>query len=518
MPRLFVDDIVAFNALARNNLRGLREILAAHPAHVWKAWTNPSGKSLIQVAEEMGTRVADCRLHLKSCCDSEGSLSMASPQVSRSPKLWCTSAEESAQVPRPQKFRGTSATMVEEICNATVPMESVQASTLPVSSVVPVPKMNVVEKIVEVPHLCEKDIVVEVPEIHHLKSMKYVPKVKIEEIHEQVEVPEINWKEDIRVIPEWKQEDVVKRVSVDTVKEVIKPIFRPQVEVQEEIVEVPVRLPTMEKIIEKPIIEVKERLHYVKGTLDVQTSEEVIEVPHVIEVPKFSLVSKPETRTFRKDVVVPHIERRERLEVVPNEVVVEKCVEVPQTHTERRIRYIPKFETEVPQQTVCSEENVWQQLQQARAYISQLEHQKIGLQTELDVRLQQIDELKGELWDVKKELTFSQQTAATTLKTHVIGAPAVSPIISTSTEIAIDQFDNARQAQKLGIGLWVDRPDPNPGCGVEAASAYRTEVKQKLLQATLPEAPFKRRVAALAEELQTAGDVLQGLSAKLGGA
>ena len=45
-------------------------------------------------------------------------------------------------------------------------------------------------------------------------------------------------------------------------------------------------------------------------------------------------------------VVVPHVERVETVVEVEQEEIRELTVEIPQTHTIRNIRYVPKFETE----------------------------------------------------------------------------------------------------------------------------------------------------------------------------
>ena len=71
-----------------------------------------------------------------------------------------------------------------------------------------------------------------------------------------------------------------------------------------------------------------------------------------------------------------------------------------------------------------------------------------------------------------------------------------------------DQFDNARLAARLGIGLWADRPDPDAGGEAAAAAAYRAEVAAKLTQLVADEGGgFKRAVQAQAASLASAGGV-----------
>merc|ERR1719401_387081 len=73
-----------------------------------------------------------------------------------------------------------------------------------------------------------------------------------------------------------------------------------------------------------------------------------------------------------------------------------------------------------------------------------------------------------------------------------------TPVLVCPT--AIDQFDNARQAEELGIGLWVNRPDCDStvGAALRAMRTYRAEVREKLINLVRPEAPFRGRVTALA--------------------
>ena len=71
-----------------------------------------------------------------------------------------------------------------------------------------------------------------------------------------------------------------------------------------------------------------------------------------------------------------------------------------------------------------------------------------------------------------------------------------------------DQFDNARLATRLGIGLWVDRPNPDAGGEAAAAAAYRAEVAAKLKQVVEDATGgFKSAVQAQAASLASAGGV-----------
>lgn len=65
---------------------------------------------------------------------------------------------------------------------------------------------------------------------------------------------------------------------------------------------------------------------------------------------------------------------------------------------------------------------------------------------------------------------------------------------------AIDQFDTARPAESLSIGLWVDRLD----CEASVESAAQA---MQLLSVVQPDAQFRGRVRALAEDMSVAGGV-----------
>lgn len=80
-----------------------------------------------------------------------------------------------------------------------------------------------------------------------------------------------------------------------------------------------------------------------------------------------------------------------------------------------------------------------------------------------------------------------------------------------------DQVVNARRADDIGIGLKVDRPDPDAGKELEAAAAYRDEVKQALRQ-VLEEQSFKDAADSQAEKLRQAGGVSRAVELVLSAA
>ena len=70
-----------------------------------------------------------------------------------------------------------------------------------------------------------------------------------------------------------------------------------------------------------------------------------------------------------------------------------------------------------------------------------------------------------------------------------------------------DQFDNARLAVDLGVGLDAGRPDPDPGSEAAAAAAYRAHVAAQLRAVLPPDAPYRAAAARLQERLRCAGGV-----------
>eukprot|EP00931_Biecheleriopsis_adriatica_P085579 TRINITY_DN601_c0_g1_i6.p1 TRINITY_DN601_c0_g1~~TRINITY_DN601_c0_g1_i6.p1 ORF type:complete len:341 (-),score=76.52 TRINITY_DN601_c0_g1_i6:50-937(-) len=69
-----------------------------------------------------------------------------------------------------------------------------------------------------------------------------------------------------------------------------------------------------------------------------------------------------------------------------------------------------------------------------------------------------------------------------------------------------DQPINARKAVDMGVGLKVDRPDPDAGHEDEAVAAYRADVKSALLE-VFGKPEFKAGASSCGENLRRAGGV-----------
>jgi len=78
-----------------------------------------------------------------------------------------------------------------------------------------------------------------------------------------------------------------------------------------------------------------------------------------------------------------------------------------------------------------------------------------------------------------------------------------------------DQIVNASKALSLGVGLKVDRPDPDVGAEADAAAKYRAQVCQAL-RTVLQESRFAASAAACSKRLRAAGGVHRAVELILG--
>merc|ERR1712039_196766 len=69
-----------------------------------------------------------------------------------------------------------------------------------------------------------------------------------------------------------------------------------------------------------------------------------------------------------------------------------------------------------------------------------------------------------------------------------------------------DQPVNAQKAVDMGVGLKVDRPDPDAGHEIEAIVAYRADVKAALLE-VFGKPEFQQRATKCGDNLRRAGGV-----------
>merc|ERR1719362_2212745 len=184
-------------------------------------------------------------------------------------------------------------------------------------------RVNVQEKVVEIPHVVDESITVEVPEYHHHEVIREVPKIETRVVEQYVDVPEVTIEEELRAIPEWRREEVDKTVVQKRIRERAVAEIRKRVQEEEKIVEVPVRVPTLtvDRLVENHTVEVRPRVHYVNLEPKVHRDEKIVEVPHLVEQPKVVLVPKPRTETRIKEMVVPNIERVDKVTVVEEEEI-----------------------------------------------------------------------------------------------------------------------------------------------------------------------------------------------------
>eukprot|EP00931_Biecheleriopsis_adriatica_P121619 TRINITY_DN9667_c0_g1_i2.p1 TRINITY_DN9667_c0_g1~~TRINITY_DN9667_c0_g1_i2.p1 ORF type:complete len:538 (-),score=114.20 TRINITY_DN9667_c0_g1_i2:306-1859(-) len=91
------------------------------------------------------------------------------------------------------------------------------------------------------------------------------------------------------------------------------------------------------------------------------------------------------------------------------------------------------------------------------------------------------------------------------------GQNSFTEALSTGTPLIVcpgfgDQVVNAQKAVSIGVGLKVDRPDPDAGQEPQAAAAYRSAVKTALLE-VFSNSDFRAAATRCAENLQRAGGV-----------
>jgi hypothetical protein len=183
------------------------------------------------------------------------------------------------------------------------------------------------------------------------------------------------------------------------IREEIRLVSKPTPENYEEIREFEVPVPVGERIVERPNVVVDEKIIYTTGRdMIVDTTEEIIEVPHMVQVPRIVAVPKIERRTEVKEFSVPNIQQNVNVIVVDQEQTVLKCVDVPEVHTTRNIRYIPKFTCPEQDVTRVITTDVVFELKEVQAFIAKIEREKGDLRTrlaqsliDLSAKRQQVD-------------------------------------------------------------------------------------------------------------------------------
>lgn len=248
----------------------------------------------------------------------------------------------------------------------------------------------------EVPFIVERDIVVEVPEVHIIKVVNETPVYEEVDICTEVLVPEVIHKEVILEMHVEGTEIVEKPVNQWTIRETEKPaVVTRVIEECELLVDVPIVVPTVERVIERPIVTVDCKVHQVTGCVEKIVGEtEVVEDRYVVDVPKVVPVPVEKIIIEPVEKVVQHIRRIEKIVEVPQEQTFQKIVEVPQINTKTTIRHVPKFVDNGYRSvmTKTAEDCAEEELHTARFLIQELELQKAQLRCQLELRQRQIAE------------------------------------------------------------------------------------------------------------------------------
>merc|ERR1712187_407177 len=191
----------------------------------------------------------------------------------------------------------------------------------------------------------------------------------------------------------------IRQVPVGQVREVETLVEVTTVEVEEDIVEVEVKVPPGEIVIEKPRVIVEEKIDYIKARdCTVHVTEEVVEVPHCVQVPRVVAVPKVEHRCSRKEVIVPNVNVTANVIEVPEEIIERKCIDVEQIATTRNIRYVPSFKAK---DGCCISRPIGgdcaTRLVELRAIVAAMEREKVELRNVLDLTLVELSEKKSQL-------------------------------------------------------------------------------------------------------------------------
>jgi len=147
------------------------------------------------------------------------------------------------------------------------------------------------------------------------------------------------------------------------------------------LVDVPIVVPTVERVIERPIVSVDVKVHQVTGCVEKIVGEtEVVEDRYVVDVPKVVPVPVETVEKVYIEKVCPHIRRIEQIVEVPQEQTCQKIVEVPQINTKTTIRHVPKFVDNGCRSVISktAEDCAEEELHTARFLIQELELQRLS--------------------------------------------------------------------------------------------------------------------------------------------
>jgi len=272
------------------------------------------------------------------------------------------------------------------------------------------PNVAVCERIEEVLHIHEQDIVVEVPEIHHHKSTIHMPKYTEELVDVPYEVTQLHVREEIDVVTELREEVTEIPVPVVTTREVEKPVLKTHVETDTVYRDFPVGIPSVEKVIQRPNIDVRANVHYVKGHTDIKVYEpEYFEELHTVQVPRVVPVPITDQRVEAREAVVEQIRRVERIVEIPEVKVIEVDVEIPQVHIEQTIIEQPRF---VPSDVVLTEDTgedygyirARDDLRLTRRRIEQVQLEKEELKIQLELMVRELQSARVVLEEERRRL------------------------------------------------------------------------------------------------------------------
>lgn len=264
--------------------------------------------------------------------------------------------------------------------------------------------LNVQETVVDVDYCEDHAIEVEVGVKTIHRVTKHVPKYVEKEIEVMVEVPEVHHTQELRVQEEWKHEEINHEITTTTISEVLSPRAKVVKQRQEEEVDVEVEIPLGERIVERPNVQVEEKITYVKGKhVAVEEPMSIVEDPYTLHKPRVVLAPTVKHELAVKEVFVKHVEQTVNVKEVAQRQTVENIFEVPEHHTEKAIKYVPSFVQEQTNTTREFEklEQLDQALKEAQASLIQQEKEKVQLRAALSEILVDLSAKRQEVDDAK---------------------------------------------------------------------------------------------------------------------
>lgn len=268
----------------------------------------------------------------------------------------------------------------------------------------------------EVPCSFDKDILVNVPHSNQINITSVVPVIVNNEEYQVVDISEKETIERLDVQHQWMREEVERDVPVSVRYEAAMPRFVAVNEtiVEQEVVERSVNIAPSKTVITSDV-DVCEHV-YNRRVPEFRLEETTLEVPMEVDVPTVRLVKNTRlvNDVSKDEVVVPHVERRQRVVSIPQVAVAEKDVELQEIHSFQKTVYklapTPDARCRPGDLQIISNPSApthrhaqWDAHLQVRRNALALEEEVLGLTRKLDDAFIQEQELESRLHRVRRE-------------------------------------------------------------------------------------------------------------------